>query len=401
MSYIEFELHPEESDVVGRIEELHSRARYALEGQERWWVYLRRSELAQAIVGSIAMAGQSLSHEDAIAAIEGEPPFESDGGKWRSARGYRTALAYVSQLSGDPHFRHSEGFSRSIHFMMLDGDLPGHPGKWRSGPGLVLDGISRRTLYAGPDAELVPGLMAGLMEDLNRADDDRPAVVKAGLSHLQIEMIRPFAGGNGRMARCLATLVLAREGNLDPHFYGLEEYLSSHAVAYRGALDQVGSKGWSTRMDPRPWIRFYLTAHFQRATTLLGRIRETERLFNELDVEIDKRDLPPRTMFAAAAAAMGRRVRNATYRTIAGISWNAASRDLKLLVDSGLLVPRGERRGRFYVGADRVHHLRARISQPDVTVGVSFQATRELEPPGMFQALTRAVRDRLGGKTPR
>ena len=399
MGYMLTELLAEESEVVGRIEDVQSRVRYALESRQRWWAFLRRSELAQAIVGSTTMDGRSLSQEDAIAAVAGEPPLDSEENAWRAARGYRTALAYVSQLSGDPHFQHHEGFTRSIHFMMVDGDPSGNPGKWRREPIRVRELNSRRTRYTGPDAERVPGLMAEFMKDLNRAENKQPAVVKAALAQLHMETIRPFSEGNGRMARCFATLVMAREGKLDPGFCGVEEYLHGHAVAYRGVLERVGESSWSPRLDPRPWIRFYLTAQLQRATTLLGRIREAERLFNELDIEIEKRDLPPRSIFAAADAAMGRRVRNATYRSIAGTSWNVASRDLKLLVDSGLLVPRGERRGRFYEGSDIVRSLRARISQPDVQIEDPFRNTKEVEARGMFQALSRAVRSRLGGTT--
>ena len=57
-------------------------------------------------------------------------------------------------------------------------------------------------------------------------------------------------------------------------------------------------------------------------------------------------------------AAFGFRVRNATYRTAAEISDPLASRDLRALVDAGLLVPHGERRGRHYLASEWLKNAR-------------------------------------------
>jgi Fic family protein len=45
------------------------------------------------------------------------------------------------------------------------------------------------------------------------------------MAHLNLVMIHPFRDGNGRMARCLQSVVLAREGVLSPVFMSVEEYL--------------------------------------------------------------------------------------------------------------------------------------------------------------------------------
>jgi hypothetical protein len=68
--------------------------------------------------------------------------------------------------------------------------------------------------------------------------------------------------------------------------------------------------------------------------------------------------LPERTVFALADAALGFRIRNATYRGVAEVSDQLASRDLRQAVTAGLLVPKGERRGRYYEASDRLRALR-------------------------------------------
>jgi hypothetical protein len=65
-------------------------------------------------------------------------------------------------------------------------------------------------------------------------------------------------------------------------------------------------------------------------------------------------------------AAYGARLRNASYRVSTDVSNNLASRDLKQLVDAGLLIPQGETRGRHYIAGPEVLEIRARHRQPKI-----------------------------------
>ena len=57
------------------------------------------------------------------------------------------------------------------------------------------------------------------------------------MAHLNLVMIHPFRDGNGRMARGLQTLVLAREGDLAQDYISIEEYLGTQ---YRKVLPSLG-----------------------------------------------------------------------------------------------------------------------------------------------------------------
>ena len=111
---------------------------------------------------------------------------------------------------------------------MAQQDQTSHPGKWRPGPIFVRNERSGERVYEGPDAQLVHGLMHELVEELNHPLPATHPMVLAALSHLNLVMIHPFADGNGRMARALQTLVLARSGILSPHFCSIEEYLGAN-----------------------------------------------------------------------------------------------------------------------------------------------------------------------------
>jgi Fic family protein len=166
------------------------------------------------------------------------------------------------------------------------------------------------------------------------------------------------------MARCLQTLILARAGTLAPQFSSIEEYLGKNTRAYYDVLAEVGGGNWQPARDARPWVRFCITAHFQQATTLLRRAREIERLWDFLEEEIRAADIPGRLIYALADAAAGLRVRNATYRPVAEVSDQLATRDLGLAVKAGLLVPKGERRGRYYERSPRLAEIRLKTREP-------------------------------------
>ncbi len=330
----------------------------------RWRGLLRRSALARAIQGSNTIEGYNVTVEDALAAAEGEDPQEADKETWAAVTGYRNAMTYIIQLATEPSFKCTSELLKSLHFMMLSYDLGKNPGRWRPGAVYVRNEELGDIVYEGPPADRIEDLIAALMAELNEGDRRVPAIVRAGMAHLNLVMIHPFSDGNGRMARAVQTLVLAREGILEPPFCSIEEYLGKNTPAYYDALAEAGGGRWQPERDAGAWIRFILTAHYRQAMTLLIRVREMEALWSILEIEVKRRGLPERVMFALADAADRFRVRNASYRTVADISENLASRDLKLLTDQGLLVAKGEKRGRSYVASDLLRSLTDRVRLP-------------------------------------
>ena len=338
--------------------------------QRHWTGFLGRMLVARAIQGSNSIAGYCVSDEDAMAAVLGEEPIATRGETWAAVTGYRDATMYVLQLSDDLHFKHSSDVLRSLHFMMLRYALDKRPGRYRPGPVLVRNDKTGDQVYEGPNAEHVPERIDHLVAWLNTKDTEAPSLVRAAMSHLNLVMVHPFTDGNGRIARCLQTLVLAREGMLSPEFCSVEEYLGRHRPEYYDVLAEVGAGSWNPERNARPWVQFCLTAHLRQASKLRRRARETQRLWDSVEELVARRSLPARMATALATAATRPRVpiRNRYYRVAAGVSYNLATRDLKVMCDAGLLVPRGERRGRWYFATPELIRLReAGREAPDVT----------------------------------
>lgn len=345
-------------EVVERIDQLRQKLRYLLQNKPRRWSgLLRRSTFARAIQGSNSIEGYHVTVDDAVAAVEGEEPLDERTEAWRAVVGYRNAMSYVLQLADDPYYQHNEGTIRSLHYMMLDYDLGKHPGRWRPGSIYVRRDPDNEVVYEGPVVERVPSLMGELVASLNERNA-LPVMARAALAHLNLVMIHPFSDGNGRMARALQTFVLAREQILDPTFSSIEEYLGRNTQAYYDVLAQVGQGTWHPEIDPLPFVTFCLTAHYRQAQTLLRRDEELEQLWNVVEKEVARLKLPERSIMALSDAALGYRVRNSTYRSVAGVSDQVASRDLQKMVDAGLLVPQGERRGRHYLAGSWLKEAR-------------------------------------------
>ncbi len=328
----------------------------------RWFGSLRRSTMARAIQGSNSIEGYHATLDDAMAAVENEPVSDDRTETARAIKGYRDALTFIFQTLGDPHFEFSSQLLKSLHFMMLGFDLTKNPGQWRPGSIFVVDSRIGETVYAGPDAEAVNQLAGELVSYLRTSGD--PLVIKAAMAHLNLTLIHPFKDGNGRMARALQTLVLAKGGTLHPVFSSIEEWLGAHTQEYYAALAQTAQGRWSPERSAKPWIRFCLKAHFQQAETLIRRNEEYELLFTKVTAIAGRFKLDERTHMLLFDAALGFRVTSQRHKSDAGISEVSASRDLKKLSEIGLLSAFGEKRGRFYRAGEELVRARAETRAP-------------------------------------
>jgi Fic family protein len=346
--------------VIARIDELRKQLRYATSDQRRRWNgVLRRSTFARAIQGSNSIEGYNVTEDDAVAAVDQEEPLDEKTEAWLAVSGYRAAMTYILRLADDPHYEHNAGTINSLHYIMVGFDIKANPGRWRRGAIWVRNEASGQSVYEGPDVALVPPLMNELVDSLN-AENKLPVMVRAALAHLNLVMIHPYSDGNGRMARALQSMVLAREGVLDPTFSSIEEYLGRNTADYYAVLAATGQGVWRPQADVLPWLKFCLTAHYRQAETLLRRTKEIEYIWEQLEQELKRLKLNERMLFALADAAYGLRVRNSGYRKHVDISEEVAGKDLRALVEKDLLVPQGEKRGRVYVASPRLQEFRQR-----------------------------------------
>lgn len=356
--------------MLAAIEELRTELRYYLRDPRRWFGTLRRATLARAVQGSNSIEGYHASVEDVAALIEDEEPLDADQETQHAIAGYRDAMTYVLQLAASGAMPAlDESLVRALHFMMMKHDLGKHPGQWRPGAVWVED-HDGGTVYIAPDREALDELLAETMLDIRETSGE--PIIRAAMAHLNLMLIHPFSDGNGRMARCLQSYVLAGEGILSPEFLGIEEYLDRNTDAYDDVLQRVAGGSWSPENDSRPWIELCLTAHAWQARTLLRRIRETEALWDQCEQLVRRYGLPDRCVGPLCDASRGWRLRRALYvktvRSSAGeaITDDTATRDLRAMSKAGILDAVGEKRGRYYIGTSILRDIwhQIRVQRP-------------------------------------
>jgi Fic family protein len=131
-------------------------------------------------------------------------------------------------------------------------------GRWRddqSDPMQVVSGpIGREKVhYQAPQAKRVPEEMSAFLNWFNGPQSIDP-VLAAGLAHLWFVTIHPFEDGNGRIARAIADMALARSENSTQRFYSMSAQIRLERNAYYDILETTERSG----LDITPWLEWFL-----------------------------------------------------------------------------------------------------------------------------------------------
>ncbi|PWJ27514.1 Fic family protein [Branchiibius hedensis] len=357
MLYATPDLGLDDVHVIDEIQRVRTQLTQVLRAPRRWDGALRRTSTAKAIQGSNTIEGYSVTDQDAVAAVDDEPPLTADEATWAEIAGYRRVLTYVLNVATEPGFVIDESVLRSMHFMLLEHDLTKMPGRYRTSAIYVRDDQRDATVYEGPDPGVVPELMAEFVRSLALSDTEEP-LVRAAMAHLNLVMIHPFKDGNGRMARALQTMTLARDSVIEPVFSSIEEWLGSNTREYYEVLAATGQGAWNPERDASHWVQFNLRAHYFQAQTVARRFAEADIQLARIDEIVRDHSLPERLSSALFDATLGLRVTRPSYVKLTAVEERTATRDLALATDQGLLEARGERRGRHYVAGKELRRLR-------------------------------------------
>jgi hypothetical protein len=88
-----------------------------------------------------------------------------------------------------------------------------------------------------------------------------------------------------------------------------------------------------------------------------------QKIWDEVEVRVNRLQLPERCIAAVVDAAFGYRITNPTYRRSAEVTEVVARNDLRKLSEQGLLDPKGEKRGRFYIASDSIKKITIRVAE--------------------------------------
>ena len=150
------------------------------------------------------------------------------------------------------------------------------PGEFRRSQNWIGGTRPGNALYVPPPINELQDVLSSFEHFMHEETSGLPALIKAGLLHVQFETIHPFLDGNGRVGRLLVTLYLCVQGVLHKPLLYLSLYLKTHRAEYYRLLQEVRERGaWEA------WLAFFLegiaeTANqaFDAATRIVDLFRE-------------------------------------------------------------------------------------------------------------------------------
>ena len=211
-------------------------------------------------------------------------------------------------------------------------------GGWRrdkAGPMRVVSGRpgKERVHFEAPAAARLAGEMKAFLGWFNGESGIDP-VLKAGLAHLWFVTVHPFDDGNGRIARAIADMALARSEQSPQRFYSMSAQIREERSAYYAILEAT-QKG---DLDVTRWLNWFLgclDGAFDGAEAILASVLRKARFWRKhAAADLNERQ---RRMLNRLFDGFEGKLTSSKWAKIAKCSADTAQRDIADLVARGIL----------------------------------------------------------------
>ena len=211
-------------------------------------------------------------------------------------------------------------------------------GAWRddvTGPMQVVSGpMGRESVhYEAPAAHLVDAEMTQFITWANQPDSTDP-VLRSALAHLWFVTIHPFEDGNGRIARAIAYMQLARADDSPQRFYSMSSEIRKERNDYYEILEKT-QKG---DLDVSEWLQWFLNC-LDRAllatSDILSNVMKKARFWEKyLQANLNERQ---QLMLNKMLDRIEGKMTSSKGAKMAKCSQDTATRDIQDLMDKGIL----------------------------------------------------------------
>jgi Fic family protein len=188
--------------------------------------------------------------------------------------------------------------------------------------------------YEAPPPEDVPGEMHGFLDWLNE-EGQMDDVLASGVAHLWFVMIHPFDDGNGRIARAISDMFLARSDDSPKRYYSL----SSQILIERKTYYEVLNHTQYAEGDITEWLEWFLNCLHRAleasAAALEDVLRKADFWHRIEDIPINERQ---RKMLVKLTGDFKGKLRTSSWSKIAKCSLDTALNDINDLIEKGLLI---------------------------------------------------------------
>lgn len=223
-------------------------------------------------------------------------------------------------------------------------------GKYRDDRSGSMQVVSRpvgheKVHYEAPPASSLDAEMERLLNFINN-DNSTDLVLKAGIVHLWFVIIHPFEDGNGRIARALTDLILARSENSSERFYSMSSQIKKERKSYYEILQLTQTDN----LDITLWLKWFLE-------NMIAAINSSEDLLNDIFKKTEFWNLNKSVTFNERQIKVLKKVLdnfegNLTtqkWAKICNCSHDTANRDITDLINKNILIKQGEARSTHYI----------------------------------------------------
>jgi len=229
-------------------------------------------------------------------------------------------------------------------------------GVFRKSQVIIREEGSGKVVFKPPNFVEVPYLVEDFLNWLNaeEAKNVHP-ILRAGITHYILVTIHPFVEGNGRTVRAFSTLVLIREGYDIKRFFALEEYFDSDLSSYYDAFFKVDQQSENiAERDLTPWLEYFCEVVSIELAKIKERIRKLS-IDSKLKMKMGEQiALTERQMkLIEYLSEYGSGVMRELTDVLPMVSEDTVLRDLKKLMEKGIIKKQGSTKGARYVIANR------------------------------------------------
>ena len=228
-------------------------------------------------------------------------------------------------------------------------------GAWRgsdSDPMQVVSGPAgrERVHFEAPPAARLDAEMGAFL-DWFEAPAETDAVLKAGLAHLWFVTIHPFEDGNGRIARAVADMALARSERSPHRFYSMSSQIRAERNAYYEVLERT-QRGTTDVSEWMGWFLGCLGRSIENSAAALGGVLGKAR-FRERAAGLSLNERQ-RLVLNRLLDGFEGKLTTSKWAKLAKCSQDTALRDIAFLVAHGLLArnPGGGRSTSYGLATD-------------------------------------------------
>jgi len=216
-------------------------------------------------------------------------------------------------------------------------------GGWRqpeAGAMQVVSGIIGRENihFEAPDALLLEQEMDKFLDWFNNSGTDDP-VLKAAIAHFWFVTIHPFEDGNGRIARAIADMALARSDNSPQRFYSMSAHIEQERKEYYNSLETC-QKG---DLDITLWLNWFLSClerAIENADETLSSVLYKARIWQKINQKpVNERQ---RKIINLLLGDFFGKLTTSKYAKLAKCSPDTALRDIQELIKRNIMVQNPE-----------------------------------------------------------